>query len=156
EELILYVQWKKQETQVTGNPETSADPGKNTGGGTSDQTKNEPTVKTKAANPLKIKGKTVSIKQKKIQKKKQQLDVSKLISGTKKGQGQLAFKIVSAKKGSKSYKKKFKIHSKTGKLTVKKGLKKGTYKIKVSVKAAGNDAYEASEWLSVTCKVKIR
>ena len=92
---------------------------------------------------------------KKIQKKKQQLDVSKLISGTKKGQGQLAFKIVSAKKGSKSYKKKFKINSKTGKLTVKKGLKKGTYKVQVRVKAAGNSTY-AQSTKTVTIKIKVK
>ena len=39
---------------------------------------------------------------------------------------------------------KIKIAKKTGKVTVKKGLKKGkTYKVKVAVKAAGNNAYAA-------------
>ena len=42
---------------------------------------------------------------------------------------------------------------KTGKLTLKKGLKKGTYKFKVKVKAAGNKYYNA---LTKTVKVTVR
>ena len=39
---------------------------------------------------------------------------------------------------------------------IKKGLKKGTYKIKIKVRAAGNDQYKRSKWKKVTCKIKVR
>ena len=44
----------------------------------------------------------------------------------------------------------------TGKVTVKKGLKKGTYNVKVKVKALGNNNYKASVTKTVTFKVKIK
>jgi hypothetical protein len=40
------------------------------------------------------------------------------------------------------YKKYFKMNKKTGNVTVKKGLKKGTYRIKAAVTAAGNRKYK--------------
>lgn len=63
-------------------------------------------------------------------------------------------------KGTLSYKKlsgssAIKIDAKTGKLTVKKGLKKGTYKVKVQIKAAARGSYNAgSKTVTVTVKVK--
>jgi len=45
---------------------------------------------------------------------------------------------------------------KTGKVTVRKGLKKGTYKVKVRIKAEGNANYRASAWKAVTFKVRVR
>jgi len=39
---------------------------------------------------------------------------------------------------------------------VKKGLKKGVYKVKVKVKAKGNANYKASTWKKVTITVKVR
>lgn len=63
-------------------------------------------------------------------------------------------------KGTLSYKKlsgssAIKIDAKTGKLTVKKGLKKGTYKVKVQIKAAARGNYNAgSKTVTVTVKVK--
>ena len=47
------------------------------------------------------------------------------------------------------------INKKTGKVTVNKGLKKGTYKVKATVKAAGNNKYKASLAKNVTFKVKV-
>ena len=44
---------------------------------------------------------------------------------------------------------------KTGKVTVKKGLKKGTYKVKIRVRAAGNATYKAGA-RTVTIKIKIK
>ena len=44
---------------------------------------------------------------------------------------------------------------KTGKVTIKKGLKKGTYKVKVKIKANGNANYKASAFKTVTFKIKI-
>ena len=46
-------------------------------------------------------------------------------------------------------------HSKTGKLTVKKGLKKGTYRVKVQIKSAAKGNYTAgSRTVTVTVRVK--
>ena len=50
----------------------------------------------------------------------------------------------------------FRISKKTGKLVIKKGLKKGTYKVKVKVKASGNANYKASGWKSVIFKIKVK
>ena len=41
-------------------------------------------------------------------------------------------------------------------MTVKKGLKKGTYKVKVKVKALGNSIYKASSVKTVTFVVKVK
>ena len=47
------------------------------------------------------------------------------------------------------------VKGKTAKVKYKK-LKKGTYKLKVNVKAAGNANYKASAVKKVTFKVKVR
>ena len=70
-------------------------------------------------------------------------------------QGRLSYKLVSAKKGGKNFRKKISVNAKTGKITVKKGLKKGTYKVKVKVRAAGNANYKASAWKTVKFKVRV-
>ena len=111
---------------------------------------------TKGANKLAVKGKTATVKYKKLKKKNQTLKVSKVIKVTKKGQGKLSYQLVSAKKGSKNFKKKFSINKKTGKVTVKKGLKKGTYKLKVKVRAAGDKNYKASAWKTVKITIKVK
>ena len=41
-----------------------------------------------------------------------------------------------------------------GKITVKKGLKKGTYKVKIMAKGSAN--YKASAWKTVTFKIRVR
>ena len=47
------------------------------------------------------------------------------------------------------------VNSKTGKFTVKKGLKKGTYRVKVQIKSAAKGNYNAaSRTMTVTVKVK--
>ena len=57
--------------------------------------------------------------------------------------------------GNKKSKKALKINKNTGKITVKKKTKKGTYKIKVTVSAAGNNQYEAgSKTVTVNVRVK--
>ncbi len=116
----------------------------------------------KAANPLKIKGKKAVVKYKKLKKKTQKLAVARVIRFTKKGQGKISYKLSSARKGKKSYKKYFRINAETGKVTLKKikkkkkGLKKGLYKVKVKVKAAGNKNYKPSAWKTVTIKIRIK
>ena len=67
---------------------------------------------------------------------------------------------VSKAQGTVTYKKtsgnsNITIDSKTGKLTVKKGTKKGTYTIKVQVKAAGNTNYNAKT-TTVSFKVIVK
>ena len=58
------------------------------------------------------------------------------------------------KKYKKSISKKFVISKTTGKITAKKGLKKGTYKLKVKVKCAGDESY-APYTKKVTVTIKI-
>ncbi len=104
----------------------------------------------KATNPLKIKAKTAAVKLSTINAKKSQtLAVTKVITFTKKGQGKMTYKKAS---GSKY----ITINKSTGKVTVKKGIAKGTYKVKVKVRAAGNANYKASAWKSVTLKITVK
>ena len=56
----------------------------------------------------------------------------------------------------RSFKKYFKINSKTGKVTIKKGLKKGTYRVSVKVSAAGNSNYNPSGVKTVSFKIKVK
>ena len=100
-----------------------------------------------ATNPLKVKGKTVKIKKKKIKKKAKVLAVSKVIKTVKKGQGKVTYKKLS---GNKKI-----VVASNGKVTVKKGLKKGTYKVKVRVRAAGNDKYNPIT-RTVVFKIKVK
>lgn len=97
----------------------------------------------KAGNSLSVKGRTAEISYSKLKKSSRTLKVSKVIKFHNKGQGKKTFKLSSAKKGNKSFRKYFRINSKTGSVTVKKGLKKGTYTVKVNVRAAGNSNYKA-------------
>lgn len=112
----------------------------------------------KASNPLKIGPKTATVKYSKLKKKTQTLAVTKVIKFTKKLNDKKTYTLVSAKKGSKSFKKYFKISKTTGKVTIKKKskMKKGTYKVKVKVKALGNTNYKASGTKTVTFKVKVK
>ena len=108
----------------------------------------------KAANPLSVKAKAATVKFAKLKKKAQPLAVSKVIKFAKKGEGKMSYKLAGATPGK--FKKFFKVDKKTGKVTVKKGLKKGTYRVKVKVQAAGNANYKASAWKTVTFKVKVK
>ena len=109
----------------------------------------------KGDNPIKLKAKTAKVKRSKLRKKAQKIKRAKLIKVSN-AQGKLNYKLVSAKKGKKSFKKYFKVNSKNGKVTVKKGLKKGKYLLKVKVKAAGNANYLPSSWKTVTTKVRVK
>ncbi|MBR2511588.1 MAG: hypothetical protein IKE49_00830 [Firmicutes bacterium] len=102
----------------------------------------------KAVNPLNVKGTIGIVKYKKLKKSSQKLLVSKVLRFVKKGQGTVTY----TKKGGN---KKITIAKKTGKVTIKKGLKKGTYKIKVKVAAAGNGNYKAGA-KTVTFKVRVK
>ena len=115
-------------------------------------TKSESKVVTltvnKAKNPFSPSGKSPSVKYSKLKKANQTIAASK------------AFKLTSPK-GAVTYSKssghkKITIAKSTGKITVKKGLKKGTYKVKVKVKAAGNSNYKPSAEKTVTVKVIVK
>lgn len=103
------------------------------------------TVAKLKANTLTVKAKTASVKYSKLKKKTRTVNVNKVLT-------------VSNAKGTVTYtkisgKKKITVDTKTGKVTIKKGLKKGTYKIKVKVTAAGTTTYGAK---TVTKTFKIR
>ena len=104
---------------------------------------------TKSANTLKIKAKTASVSYSKLKKKTQILAVTKVISFTKKTGDKKTYTKVSGNK-------KITINKTNGKVTVKKGLRKGTYKVKVKVKAAGNTNFKASASKTVTFIIKVK
>ncbi len=108
----------------------------------------------KAANPLSVKAKTATVKgctkgKNGKLKKTKTLKADNVIGFTNKGQGAKTYI-------KKSGDKKITIAKKTGKVTVKKGLKKGTYKVRVNVKAAGNANYKASKVKTVTFKLIVK
>ena len=103
---------------------------------------------SKINNTLNVKGKTVKVDYLKLKKKTKKFKVKKTIKFIDKGQGTLSYKKI---KGNK----KIVVNKKTGKIAVKKGLKKGTYKVKVQVTAAGNAKYNSAQ-RTVTIKVKVK
>ena len=107
------------------------------------------TITEKKSNTLKAKQvkKTVTVKYKKLKKKGQSIKLKKYLKVTK-AKGMVSYKKV---KGNK----KITVNKKTGKITLKKGLKKGTYKVKIKVTAKGNATYnKGTKTVTVTIKVK--
>ena len=92
-----------------------------------------------------VKASKKTVKVKKLKKKAQTVKpiTVELAKGT------VTYKITG---GNKKSKKALKVNSKNGKVTVKKKTKKGTYKVKVKVTAAGNENYNAG---SKTVEVKV-
>ena len=98
----------------------------------------------KADNPMTVAVKTKTVKLAKVKKAKQVVAAITV----KDAQGDKSFK----KTGGNA---KLTVNAKTGKITVKKGTKKGKYTITVSVTAAGNGEYKAvTVEKKVTIKVK--
>ena len=97
----------------------------------------------KKANTLKAAGRTVKISAKKLEKKKVTVKRKNAIT-VKKAQGKVSYKK------AKGYKKI--TVAKNGNLVIKKGLKAGTYKVKVKVTAKGNAKYKKG---SKTAIVKV-
>lgn len=111
------------------------------------------TLLTKIENTLVAKGgKTAKVKYKKLRKKAQAVARSKVMTISN-PQGNVTYKLASVSKSK--YKKFFTINAKNGVVTVKKKLKKGTYTIKVSVTAAGNDDYKIAT-KTVAFKIKVK
>ena len=100
----------------------------------------------KAANPMSAVGKIVTIRASKLAKKKQVIKLRKAFTVTG-AVGNVTFQKVSGNK-------KISVSS-DGKITVKKGLKSGKYKVKVMVTAAGDVNTEPlSTQVTVTLKIK--
>ena len=100
-------------------------------------------------NPMTVTAKDASVKYKNAKKKNQTIATSKIFTFEPLGNGPLIFSKVSGNK-------KITIARSTGKITVKKKIKKGTYTIKVKVVAAGDSTYKASDENIVTFKIKVR
>ena len=104
-----------------------------------------PTPVVKKSNPIKASGKTVKISYSKVKKKKQTIKRAKAIAVSN-AQGTVTY---TKKSGNKKL-----VISKKGVVTIKKGLKPGTYKLKVNVKAWGNSSYKArTRTATVTIKI---
>ncbi|MBR0308856.1 MAG: cadherin repeat domain-containing protein, partial [Mogibacterium sp.] len=99
-------------------------------------------------NPLAAKGRTANVSYKKLRKSSQKLGVSRVIRSTSKGKGTLTYAKLSGNN-------KITINKKTGTVTVKKKLAKGTYKVRVRVSAAGNDEFKPAEE-TVTFRIKVK
>ncbi len=108
-----------------------------------------------SVNTLSVTPKTAKVKYKKLRKKKQTVARSKVMN-VQYAQGKVTYKLTGVKRGkSKKYKKYFKINSTTGNVTIKKKLKKGTYKVTCVVTAAGDSNYKAGT-KTVTFKIKVK
>ena len=59
-------------------------------------------------------------------------------------------------KANKAGGKKIAVNAKTGKVTLKKGLKAGTYKVKVKLTAAASKNYKAAKAKTITLTVKVK
>ena len=102
----------------------------------------------KAANPLRIKAGTVTLKAGVLKDKKQTLKRSRVVKIVRKGKGSITY---TKARGNKN----ITISKKSGKVTVKKGLKKGVYRVKVWVSAKGSSNYKAGRRGTIfTIKVK--
>ncbi len=107
--------------------------------------------KTVKNNTITVKAKTKTIKLKKLKKKAQTVKPLTV----KKAKGKVTYKLI--KKGTAKKIWKYLKISKKGAITVKKWkkAKKGTYKIKVRVTAAGNKSYRKGS-KTVTAKIKVK
>jgi hypothetical protein len=109
--------------------------------------------------------KTFTIKKAKNPIKVKTVKRTKDVKVNQKGKTTTDYKVaspftVSSAQGTVTYKKtdgslKITVAKKTGKITLKKGIKPGTYKVKVTVKAAGGKNYEAGT-VKKTVKIKVK
>ena len=105
---------------------------------------------TKGSNTLTVKvPKKKTVKLATVKKK----NVAVKCITIKKNVGTVSYKLAGVKKAS--FKKYFAINAKTGKITVKKGLKKGTYTLTVVISAKG-DANYMKGTKKVTFKIVVK
>ena len=101
----------------------------------------------KASNPVKISGRSFLVNYSKLSKSKQSIKVGKVLKISK-AKGKLSYEKVSGNEG-------IKINKTTGKVTLAKGMKKGTYKVKITVTDDGGTNYKSkSKTVKATVKVK--
>jgi len=106
------------------------------------------TVKvSKAENTLSATGKKATVSAAKLKKASVNVSRSRAIKVSN-AKGALSYAKVSGNK-------KIAVDAKTGKLTVAKGLKKGSYKVKVKVTAKGNSYYKSTQ-KTVTATVWVK
>jgi len=98
------------------------------------------------AQKMTVTVKSPTVKYSKLKKKNQTIKKANAFT-IKNAKGTVTFKKVSGNS-------KITI-SKTGKITLKKGLKKKTYRLKVKVTAAGNKTYKKKS-KTVTVKIKVK
>ena len=104
----------------------------------------------KKANPMVAKGLKKTVKLGKAKALKKAVTVTGAVKFTAKPKGAVTYARV-----AKSSAKCLSIAKNTGKVTVKKGTKAGTYKLKAKVKAAGNATFMAkTQKVTVTIRVK--
>ena len=106
-------------------------------------------VITPKAATIKIKKTTKTYKKAKLKKARQTFSMGASVNS----KGKLTYKI--AKYTTKKAKKYLTINKKTGKITVKKGTPRGTYKIRVKVSAAKTANYKAAT-KTLTVKVVVK
>ncbi len=86
-----------------------------------------------------VSGRTATVKYSKLKRNDQTLAADKVFRFNDKSEEELKFTLISAETGAKTFIKYFKVNSATGKVTVKQGLREGTYTVKVNVGPAGDD-----------------
>lgn len=97
-------------------------------------------------NTMKVEGKTVTVKASKLKKKNQTVKAKKAVT-VKKAVGKVTYAKASGNK-------KITV-APNGKITIQKGLKRGKYKVKIKVTAAGNSKYlPLTKKITVTVVVK--
>lgn len=105
-----------------------------------------------AFNNMTASGNKVTLKAKKLKKKAQTVNMSKAYT-IYNPKGTLTYTFAGVNKDK--YRKYFKVNPYNGNITVKKKLKKGTYKILVHIEDDGGDNYDyADQYVTVTIKVK--
>jgi len=104
------------------------------------------------ANTMKARGKTVKIKQSQVKKQAKVIKRTKAIKITG-AKGKVTYKLTGVSK--KKYRKYFKVAKNTGKLTVKKGIRKGSYKVRIKVMASGDRAFKSAS-TAVTVKIRVK
>lgn len=139
--------------KVTVTAKTQVDPDNDsTQTSITDPTGEDTQTEIKVANSMSVAAKSVKIKAAALKKKAQVIKRAKAIS-VKNAKGGVSYKLVGVNKSK--YKKFFKVNSKNGNITIKKKLKKGTYKVKIKVTAAGNSNYKKMS-KNVTVKVIVK
>lgn len=97
------------------------------------------TMDERAANTLKAKGKKVKVSYTRLRKKALTIKRRNAIKVSR-AKGSVTYKLINVK--ATKYRKYFKVDPDSGDITLKKGLKKGKYTVRIRVTAAGNNKHK--------------